>query len=54
MKENNIVPKRFFMFTDGEPYNSWGDEDYSDTVFVIKGNPMVIAPFGTTIHYEDL
>jgi predicted metal-dependent peptidase len=54
MKENNINPKRFFMFTDGEPFSSWGDEDYCDTVFVIKGNPMVMAPWGTTIHYEDL
>ena len=35
MKENDIQPKKFLMFTDGYPFGSWGDEDYCDTVFVI-------------------
>ena len=54
MKENDIVPKKFIMFTDGYPWGSWGDESYCDTVFLIhsNNNKDIEAPFGTTIHYE--
>lgn len=52
MKENDINPKQFIMFTDGEPYGSWGDENYCDTLFVIHSNKDVEAPFGVTAHYE--
>ena len=54
MKENDITPKKFIMFTDGYPWNSWGDEDYCDTVFVIHSNrdKNLEAPFGTTTHYD--
>ena len=38
MKENDILPKRFIMFTDGYPWDSWGDDNYCDTVFVIRPN----------------
>jgi predicted metal-dependent peptidase len=27
MKEHDIVPKKFIMFTDGYPYGSWGEEN---------------------------
>ena len=55
MKEHDIQPKKFIMFTDGYPWSSWGDENYCDTVFVIHGNHdrSLMAPFGTTCHYED-
>lgn len=55
MKENDIQPKKFIMFTDGYPWNSWGDEDYCDTVFIIHGHPdkNLQAPFGHTAHYEN-
>tara|TARA_B100000586_G_C20089791_1_gene419536 strand:- start:1142 stop:1729 length:588 start_codon:yes stop_codon:yes gene_type:complete len=55
MKENDIVPKKFIMFTDGYPWGSWGDENYCDTVFVIHGNndQNLQAPFGITTHYEE-
>ena len=55
MKENDIVPKKFIMFTDGYPWGSWGDESYCDTVFVIHGNndQTLQAPFGVTTHYEE-
>ena len=55
MKEHGIEPKKFIMFTDGYPWSSWGDENYCDTVFVIHGNHdrSLMAPFGTTCHYED-
>lgn len=52
MKENEIVPHTFVMFTDGYPGGGWGDEDYCDTVFLIHGNKDD-APFGTSCHYED-
>ena len=54
MKENDIVPKKFIMFTDGYPWSSWGDEDYCDTVFIIHSNrdKDLQAPFGTTAHYD--
>ena len=53
MKENGIEPKKFVMFTDGYPFGSWGDENYCDTVFIIKGNPGCKPPFGIWAHYED-
>lgn len=54
MKENDIQPKKFIMFTDGYPWSSWGDEDYCDTIFVIHSNhdKSIQAPFGMTVHYE--
>jgi hypothetical protein len=54
MKENDYVPKKFIMFTDGYPWSSWGDDEYCDTVFVIHSNynKDIQAPFGITTHYE--
>jgi predicted metal-dependent peptidase len=55
MKETGYVPKKFIMFTDGYAWDSWGDEDYCDTVFLIHSHhdKNVQAPFGTTVRYED-
>jgi predicted metal-dependent peptidase len=52
MKEHDINPKKFIMFTDGYPYGSWGDENYCDTVFVIHGNESIVPPFGTVAYYD--
>ena len=54
MKENDIMPERFIMMTDGYPCGSWGDEFYCDTVFLIHGNPQrnLVSPFGMTAYYE--
>ena len=52
MKEQGIQPKKFIMFTDGYPCGSWGDEDYCDTLFIVKGNTSAEAPFGQTVIYE--
>ena len=54
MKENNIQPKKFIMFTDGYPWGSWGDENYCDTVFIIHGNNTVVPPFGEYAYYEKI
>jgi predicted metal-dependent peptidase len=52
MKDNGIQPKKLIMFTDGYPFGSWGDEDYCDTIFIVKGNTEAEAPFGQTVIYE--
>jgi predicted metal-dependent peptidase len=52
MEENQIRPKKFIMFTDGYPCGGWGDEDYCDTIFIVKGNEHAEAPFGQTVIYE--
>ena len=52
MEENGIQPKKFIMFTDGYPCGGWGDEDYCDTIFIVKGNTGAEAPFGQTVIYE--
>ena len=52
MKDNQIEPKKFIMFTDGYPCGSWGDEDYCDTLFIIHGTEAIISPFGQTAHYK--
>lgn len=54
MKEMNLVPKRFIMFTDGYPCGSWGDPDYCPTLFLIKGNKQAHPPFGESVIYESL
>jgi len=52
MKANDIQPKKFIMFTDGFPFGEWGDADYCDTVFIIKGNEQAEPPFGVWAIYE--
>ena len=53
MKERDIVPKKFIMFTDGYPFGSWGDENYCDTVFIIHGNNTIVPPFGEYAYYDE-
>jgi predicted metal-dependent peptidase len=53
MKEHDIVPKKFIMFTDGYPYGSWGDENYCDTLFIIHGNQTIVPPFGQYAYYDE-
>jgi len=52
MLDNDIVPKKFVMFTDGYPGDDWGDENYCDTLFVIHGSTTITAPFGITAYYD--
>jgi len=50
-----IILFTFVMFTDGWPFNTWGDENYCDTIFLIN-NPYernIEAPWGMTVQYED-
>jgi predicted metal-dependent peptidase len=52
MKEQDISPKKFVMFTDGYPGMGWGDENYCDTLFIIHGSTTIEAPFGLTAYYD--
>ena len=52
MKEEQIEPKKFIMFTDGYPCGSWGDEQYCDTLFIIHGDETIIPPFGNYAYYK--
>ncbi len=54
MKENDIQPKKFIMFTDGYPCGSWGDELYCDTVFIIHGTDSIVPPFGEFAYYDQV
>jgi len=52
-KENEIEPKRHIMFTDGYPAGSWGDEQYTDTVFIMHGTTSIIPPWGQWAYYSE-
>jgi len=52
MKEQDIAPKKFVMFTDGYPGMGWGDENYCDTLFIVHGSTSIEAPFGFTAYYD--
>ena len=52
-KENEIEPKRHIMFTDGYPNGSWGDSEYTDTVFILHGTTSIVPPFGQFAYYEE-
>ena len=53
MKDNDIEPKKFIMFTDGMPFGEWGIEEYCDVCWIIKGNPNCEPPWGVWAHYEE-
>lgn len=53
MKNKDIQPKKFIMFTDGYPGDGWGDEDYCDTLFIIHGNDTIVPPFGQHAYYNE-
>lgn len=52
MKEQDLQPKKFVMFTDGYPAGDWGDPDYVDTLFIVKGGRNE-SPFGQTVLYDE-
>lgn len=55
MKEHDITPKVFIMFTDMCPNAGWGDESYCDNVIFVGYNSYGrVAPFGKTITIDKL
>lgn len=55
MKDNEITPKLFINFTDGEIWGEWGDPDYCDTVWIInnKYNKNIEPTFGRYAYYDE-
>jgi predicted metal-dependent peptidase len=53
LKENEIEPKRLIMFTDGYPFGSWGDENYTETVFILHGTTSIVPPWGQYAYYDE-
>ena len=54
MRDSDINPKQFINFTDGYPNSGWGEPEFCETLFIIKGNTKAVAPFGQTVIYEKL
>ncbi len=53
LKDNEIEPKRLVVFTDGYPFGSWGDENYTDTVWILHGTTSIVPPWGQYAYYEQ-
>lgn len=55
MRDNDIAPELFVVFSDGYPCGSWGDPDYCDTIFVIRNDwdKTIEAPFGLTVYMDS-
>lgn len=56
MREIELEPELFIMFTDGYPCPHWcmpGDEDYCETMFLLHSTTTIVAPFGETIYYHE-
>ena len=53
LKHNEIEPERLVVFSDGYPWDSWGDPDYCDTLWILHGTTTIEGPFGTTTYYTD-
>jgi len=53
LKAEEIEPKRLVVFTDGYPFGSWGDENYTDTVWVLHGTTSIVPPWGQYAYYEE-
>ena len=53
LKQEEIEPKRLVVFTDGYPFGSWGDENYTDTVWILHGTTTIVPPWGQHAYYEE-
>lgn len=53
LKDEEIVPRRLIVFTDGYPFGSWGDPDYTDTTWILHGTTTIVPPWGTHAYYDE-
>ena len=53
LKNEDIQPRRLVVFTDGYPFGSWGDEHYTDTVWILHGTKEIVPPWGQYAYYEE-
>lgn len=52
LRDNDVVPERLIMLTDGLPNYTWGEPEYCDTMFIVYGDESRKAPFGLTVPYK--
>ena len=53
LKDEEIIPRRLIVFTDGYPFGSWGDENYCDTTWILHGTTSIVPPWGTHAYYDE-
>jgi predicted metal-dependent peptidase len=53
LKDQDLQPRRLVVFTDGYPFGSWGDENYTDTVWILHGTKEIVPPWGQYAYYEE-
>ena len=53
LKAEEITPRRLIVFTDGYPFGSWGDPDYTDTTWILHGTTTIVPPWGTHAYYDE-
>jgi predicted metal-dependent peptidase len=53
LKAEEIEPKRLVVFTDGYPFGSWGDPEYTDTVWILHGTTTIVPPWGQFAYYSE-
>lgn len=51
LKEQNYVPMKLVVFTDGYVGGNWGDENYTNVLWIINNN-QVIPPWGMHAVYD--
>lgn len=56
MREQDLTPELFLLFTDGYPCPNWcgpEDETYCDTLWLLHGTTTIVPPFGETCYYTE-
>ena len=53
LKDEEILPRRLIVFTDGYPFGSWGDAEYCDTTWILHGTTTIVPPWGTHAYYDE-
>lgn len=52
LKEKGIKPDCIVMLTDGHVFNQWGTDWPAPVLWVVVGNPSIMAGTGKTVHVE--
>lgn len=52
LKKRGEDTKRLIVFTDGLPFGTWGDEDFTDTTWVIHGSKDITPPWGSWAYFD--
>lgn len=52
--DQNRIPNRLVIFTDGYPCSGWGDPLYCETLWIINNkSEKIVAPYGITAYYHN-